>query len=78
VLSDSFYPGWSATIDGRPALIKPVNGLFRGVVVPGGEHEVIFIFEPTGWREGLLLAMAGAALLMLLSGATTLPFGRKP
>jgi uncharacterized membrane protein YfhO len=63
VLSDSFYPGWTATVDGRPAEIKAVNGLFRGVVIPAGEREVIFTFEPTGWRSGLYLAAAGALLL---------------
>lgn len=78
VLSDSFYPGWSATTDGRPVPIKPVNGLFRGVVVPGGEHEIVFTFEPTGWREALWLAMAGAALMALMLGGTTLSFGCKP
>lgn len=69
VLSDSFYPGWTATVDGRPAAIKAVNGLFRGVVTPAGEHEVIFTFEPTGWRTGLFLAAAGALLMAITGGA---------
>lgn len=70
VLSDSFYPGWTATIAGAPASIKVVNGLFRGVVVPAGEQRVIFTFMPTGWRSGLWLAGSGVFLwLMLLGGA---------
>jgi hypothetical protein len=47
VLSDSFYPGWTATVAGAPASIKAVNGLFRGVVVPAGEQRVVFTFAPT-------------------------------
>jgi hypothetical protein len=69
VLSDSLYPGWSATVDGAPAPIKAVNGLFRGAVVPAGEHRVIFTFTPTGWRAGLWLAGGGATLLLLTLGA---------
>ncbi len=68
VLSDSFYPGWTATVDGAPAPIKAVNGLFRGVVVPAGEQRVIFTFAPTGWRAGLWLAGGGAILLLLALG----------
>ncbi len=67
VLSDSLYPGWSATVDGEPVAIKAVNGLFRGVVTPAGAHEVVFTFEPTGWRQGLWLAVLGGLLLVALS-----------
>ncbi|MFO7633693.1 MAG: hypothetical protein R6W76_14210 [Caldilinea sp.] len=69
VLSDSFYPGWSATVDGRPAAIKAVNGLFRGVVTPAGEHEVILGFEPTDWARSLWLAAIGGLLLLAAVGS---------
>jgi hypothetical protein len=64
VLSDSHYPGWSATVDGQPAALKVVNGLFRGVVMPAGAHEIVFHFEPTSWRQGLWLAALGGLLLL--------------
>jgi len=69
VLSDSFYPGWRATVNGAPTPIKAVNGLFRGVVVPPGEQRVIFTFAPTDWRSGLWLAGSGAILLLLMLGS---------
>lgn len=71
VLSDTYYPGWSATIDDEPVDIYPTNVLFRGVPVPPGEHTVIFTYQPTGWRLGLGLAalasgvLAGALLSLL-------------
>jgi hypothetical protein len=66
VLSDAFYPGWRAQVDGADAPIHPTNVLFRGVPVPAGEHTVTFTYEPDGWRLGWALAAAGAALAALL------------
>ena len=62
VLADAYYPGWHASVDSREVPIYPANVLFRGVPVPAGEHSVIFTFEPTGWRLGLI---AGGAALVL-------------
>ena len=64
LLADAFYPGWHASVDGREVPIYPANVLFRGVPVPAGEHSVVFTFEPTGWRLGLL---AGGTALVLIT-----------
>lgn len=40
ILTDLFYPTWKAAIDGIPVNIIKVNLIFRGVVVPTGEHVV--------------------------------------
>ena len=52
VLSDTHYPGWQATVDGKPVPILRANGLFRAVVVPGGDHRVVFEFAPSSVRTG--------------------------
>ncbi len=70
VLTDAFYPGWRATIDGEPAAIERVNGLFRGLFVPAGSYVVRFAFEPQSYVVGrwtTLLAGAGIAALALYS-----------
>ncbi len=73
VLSDSLYPGWSATIHdasgGEPTPILATNGLARGVDVPAGEHEVVFAYEPTSWRRGLWLSGIGTVLWLVVLGA---------
>ena len=61
VLSDVYYPGWTATIDNQPTRVYPANFAFRAVLVPPGEHRVTFTFEPALWRVGL-----GISVVVLL------------
>lgn len=46
VLADLAYPGWRATIDGTPAPILVVDGVFRGLALAPGSHEVRFSYRP--------------------------------
>lgn len=64
VLHDAFAPGWSASLDGRPVSILPVNILSRGVIVPAGTHVIGMSYVPPGLLPGL--AVAAAALLALV------------
>ncbi|MCP4641432.1 MAG: YfhO family protein [bacterium] len=72
VLTDAWYPGWKATIDGEAAEILPVYHAFRGVIVPPGESVVAFRYDPMSFKVGLgvsFVAMSGGialALAMLL------------
>jgi hypothetical protein len=63
VLNDAFAPGWTATVDGRPAAILAANYLARGVWVEAGAHRVAFAYRTPGLREGWGLCAAGCALL---------------
>jgi hypothetical protein len=56
VLSDVFYPGWTATLDDQPTTLYPANFAFRAVLVPPGEHRVTFTFEPVMWRTGVIIS----------------------
>lgn len=64
VLADAYYPGWTATLDGAPATIVPVNHLFRGVAVPAGTHRVRFEYRP--WRIGAGMIASGLAACVLV------------
>jgi len=66
VLSDTYYPGWVATVDGQPTPILRGDVLFRVVPIPAGEHDVEFHFEPASVKLGLLIS--GWALLVVLGG----------
>lgn len=61
VLSDTFYPGWRAWVDGVPASIHPADLLFRAVSVPPGTHVVTFRYQPRSFSAGVLLFLVSAA-----------------
>ncbi len=42
VLTDSYYPDWKAEVDGQTTKIYLANYNFRAIVVPEGEHKIIF------------------------------------
>ena len=69
VLTDAYYPGWRAYVDGRPARIYPANVAFRGVVVPKGRHRVDFVYKPDSFRYALYLFWPSAMLIVFLAGA---------
>ncbi len=53
VLSEVYYPGWQATVDGEPTDVLRANYAFRAVTLPPGEHTVKMTFAPWTWRVGL-------------------------
>jgi hypothetical protein len=73
VLSDLYYPGWQATVDGETVPILQANGVFRAVAVPAGTSTVTFRYRPASFIAGWALAAVAA---MGLGGA--LVFERRP
>jgi len=59
-LSDVYYPGWKAKIDGKEVKIYRADYTFRAVPVPAGKHKVEFVYNPQGFKYGVLLAVVGA------------------
>ncbi len=58
ILSDAWYPGWRATVNGAAAPIQRANLIFRALPVPAGDSSVIFSFEPRLWRAALYIGCA--------------------
>jgi hypothetical protein len=63
VLTDPYFPGWRATVDGLATSIYRTDYLFRGVFVPAGERVVRFTYEPLPFRIGAVLSLATLVLL---------------
>lgn len=57
VLSDVWYPGWQAWVDGRPAKILRANYLFRAVKVEPGSQQVVFSYRPLTFKFGLVCSL---------------------
>jgi hypothetical protein len=71
VLSDSWFLGWRATLDGQDVPIERANILFRAVQVPTGAHTVEFRYEPRSLRLGAMVSGGSVvAVLMLAVGVT--------
>lgn len=65
VTSDTWYPGWQATVDGVPASIFRANYALRGVRVPAGRHIVRFEYRPKMLFAGMAVS---AFCLVILAG----------
>ncbi len=66
VLSELWYPGWRATRNGEAVPLLRTNSALRGVSVPTGKSSVQLKFSPDSWRIGLLAALAGWILLIII------------
>ena len=69
VLTDLFYPGWTAKVDGSPVAIRRADYAFRAVSVPAGRHIVRFEYRPPAVITGAVLsglAMVGCLALVWL------------
>jgi uncharacterized membrane protein YfhO len=64
ILDDSAYPGWVATLDGRPTSWHPANENFRAVAIPAGRHTVTFRYRPASVRDGAIVS--GLSVLALI------------
>ncbi len=64
VLSEVWYPGWRASVDGEPTSVLRANYAFRAVRLVPGQHQVHLTFVPRSWRLGLLIS--GLTLLTLV------------
>lgn len=62
VLTDTYYPGWRAAVDGIPAEVLRANYTLRGVVVPSGKHEVVFRYQPASFSTGFRITAWATAL----------------
>jgi hypothetical protein len=66
VVAEAWYPGWRATVNGRPAKVLPANVWMRAVQVPAGKSRVeLYYVEPTLAR-GAAISLCALLLLFVL------------
>ena len=66
VLADAYYPGWEASVDGRPAQISSYLGYLRQVRVPAGAQTVEFRYRPWWLVPGIAASLVSLLVAVLL------------
>ena len=67
VFSEIYYPaGWNCYIDNGETPYFRVNYVLRGMIVPAGNHEIIFRFEPASYYVGNKISWASSGIFILL------------
>jgi hypothetical protein len=69
VTSETLYPGWVATVNGRETDILPTNVAFRGIPVQAGEQRVVMEYRPRLVFWAMLSAAAFCFALALMRWA---------
>lgn len=72
VLTDTYYPGWVATIDGKQVPIVPGNYASRVIAVPSGTHSIVFSYNPLSFVLGAWISGTALCLLLILAGINTI------
>jgi uncharacterized membrane protein YfhO len=65
MISQSWYPGWKARIDGKKVELLRAHYVFMAVAIPAGQHQVEVIYQPDSFVFGVLLSiLVGVGLFM--------------
>ena len=67
MLSDTFYPGWAASLDGVSVRLLRAHGVLCTVGLEPSNHVVRFVYRPTSVSAGagITLATVGVVLVVM-------------
>jgi Bacterial membrane protein YfhO len=73
IVSENFYPGWTATVDGKPVTASRAMYSLIGVPLPTGARAIELRFTSASYERGKMITLAalGIAFLWLIGGAVT-------
>ena len=67
VFSDIYYSaGWNCFVDGKESGYFRADYVLRAMIVPAGNHEIRFVFEPVSYKTGNKVSLASSVILILL------------
>jgi hypothetical protein len=80
LLADTYYPGWTAAVDGMSVPLYRANLSVRAIQLPAGKHDVRFTYEPPRARLGLMLTIVAVAglLIWVIAAAGFERYARSP
>lgn len=68
VVLDAISGGWSALVDGQPAVVRPANLIFQSVDLPAGEHLVELEYQTPGLAAGVGISVLAWLSLLVRAG----------
>ena len=66
ILTDVYYPGWKAFIDGTETKIYRADGLVKAIFVPEGEHTIEFVYLPESYNTGITISIITVLILVAI------------
>jgi hypothetical protein len=67
IVSETWLPGWQATVDGERQSVERVEGALLGVALKPGRHAVHLFYLPFGWRLGWPISLSSVGVLFVWS-----------
>jgi len=67
LLTDTFYPGWKASVNGEEKEILRAFGVFRAVEVAPGESRIIMAYRPDSFKIGVIISVVSLAALIFIA-----------
>ena len=77
VFPEVFYRYWRASIDGQKVPIVRANYILRAIVVPAGEHEIVFTYDSDIYNISAKISLFSSIFVVLLIGGVIVYFVRK-
>ncbi len=68
LVNEITYPGWEASIDGKPTQLFPADGIFRAVWAPAGAHQIEMRFRPRHLALGAAVSLISLAAVAIALG----------
>ena len=78
IVSENFYPGWTATVDGKPATASRAMYSLIGVPLPTGARQVELHFASASFEKGKRITLIALGLTLLLLAGGIVMDRRKP
>jgi membrane protein YfhO len=72
IMSENYYPGWSATVDGKPATIGRADVALIGVELPAGAKTVALRFTSASYETGRMITIIALLLALVAWGGGAL------
>ena len=64
VISEVYYPGWEAVVDGKTGPVYRVNHGLQGVLVEEGKHRVVVYYPRSSINRGLIISLVSLMVLI--------------